>query len=109
MNNHLFNPNPINFQSEPLFLGTGRNITRLDLQTSPHITKLTADAIGKMWFAGDFSPSKDSKDYIANSQELNTLYMKNLKFQTLLDSVAARSVAEVFLPITTNPQLENWW
>ena len=35
--------------------------------------------------------------------------MKNLKFQTLLDSVAARSVLEVFLPITTSPQLEAWW
>ena len=109
MSNHLFSPSPINFQSEPLFLGSGRNIARLDLAISPHITKLTAEAIGKMWFAGDFSPSKDSKDYIANSKELNVLYMKNLKFQTLLDSVAARSVAEVFLPITTNPQLENWW
>ena len=95
--------------SQPLFLGDGRNISRLDLPLEPHISKATADAIGKLWFSGDFSPSKDAKDYIGNTSGLNRLFMKNLKFQTLLDSLAARSVAEVFLPITTNPQLESWW
>lgn len=112
VSNHLFNPNPINFQAEPLFLGTGRNITRLDLACEPHINKLTSDALGKLWFSGDFSVSKDGKDYVTLQSEqpkLNVLFMKNLKFQTLLDSLAARSVAEVFIPITTNPQLENWW
>ena len=112
MSNHLFNPNPINFQAEPLFLGTGRNITRLDLAIEPHISKMTESAIGKLWFSGDFSISKDGKDYVtiqSDQPKLNVLFMKNLKFQTLLDSLAARSVAEVFIPITTNPQLENWW
>lgn len=107
--NHLFNPEAINFATEPLFLGTGRNISRLDLNIEPHISKLSMEALGKLWFPGDFSPSKDAKDYIQNNPKLNLLFMKNLKFQTLLDSIAARSVVEVFLPITTNPQLENWW
>ena len=109
VSNHLFNPNPINFTKEPLFLGLGRNITRLDLSSESHISKMTADAIGKLWFSGDFSVSKDGKDYINNEAKLNLLFMKNLKFQTLLDSLAARSVVEVFIPITTNPMLENWW
>jgi len=109
MSNHLFNPNPIDFAKQPLFLGEGRNISRLDLSIEPHISKSTADALGKLWFAGDFSPSKDAKDYVSNQPNLNTLFMKNLKFQTLLDSLAARSVAEVFIPITTNPQLSSWW
>jgi ribonucleoside-diphosphate reductase beta chain len=109
VSNHLFNTNQIDFAKQPLFLGTGRNISRLDLSIEPHISKATADALGKLWFAGDFSPSKDAKSYIECSAQLNALFMKNLKFQTLLDSLAARSVAEVFIPITTNPQLEVWW
>ena len=109
MSQHLFNTNQIDFTNQPLFLGEGRNISRLDLSIEPHISKMTADAIGKLWFSGDFSPSKDGKDYISCSPSLNTLYMKNIKFQTLLDSLAARSVAEVFIPITTNPQLASWW
>jgi len=95
--------------NQPLFLGEGRNISRLDLPLEPRISKATADAIGKLWFAGDFSPTKDAKDHIACAKELNDLFMENLKFQTTLDSLAARSVSEVFLPITTNPQLESWW
>lgn len=106
---HLFHTKPINFSSSPLFLGEGRNISRLDLSIEANISQMTADAIGKMWFSGDFSPSKDGRDYVTNPPELNTLFMKNLKFQTLLDSLAARSVAEVFIPITTSPQLSSWW
>lgn len=109
MSNQLFNTQPIDFMSEPLFLGSGRNISRLDLPLEPQISKATADALGKLWFAGDFSPSKDAKDHLSCTPALNRLFMKNLKFQTLLDSLAARSVAEVFIPITTNPQLESWW
>ena len=110
MSNHLFHNNPIDFtRNEPLFLGTGRNIVRLDLSIEPGITKMHNDALGRLWFSGDFSYSKDAKDHVTCTKEVNELFMKNLKFQTLLDSLAARSVAEVFIPITTNPMLENWW
>lgn len=107
---HLFNYNPVDFTKSALFLDTtGRNISRLDLSIESHISACTAAALGKLWFPGDFSPSKDGKDYITCAPKLQTLFMKNLKFQTLLDSLAARSVAEVFIPVTTNPQLEVWW
>lgn len=110
MSNHLFNPNPVDFSKSSLFLDpSGRNISRLDLSIELHISKATATAIGKMWFSGDFSPSKDGKDYIGCGYSLKELFMKNLKFQTLLDSLAARAVSEVFIPITTNPQLASWW
>ena len=107
--NHLFNPEPIDFAGEPLFLGKGRNISRLDLNIEQGIQKQTDDALGKIWFANDFTYMEDAKDYTTMGVPLGTLYLKNLKFQTLLDSLAARSVAEVFIPITTNPQLESWW
>lgn len=110
MSNHLFNPNPIDFTKSALFLDpAGRNISRLDLSCEQHIAGMTEQAIGQLWFSGDFSPAKDGKDYLSCDPTLRDLFMKNLKFQTLLDSLAARSVAEVFLPITTSPQLESWW
>ena len=107
--NHLFNTNEIDFANEPLFLGTGRNITRLDLNIEQRIQKQVDDALGLMWFATDFSYQEDGKDFEKMDKKLKELFLKNLKFQTLLDSVAGRSVLEVFLPITTNPQLETWW
>lgn len=105
----VFDKKVIDFASEPLFLGTGRNVSRLDLNVEQGIQKQTDDAIGKIWFANDFSYTQDGKDYATMSQKLRNLYLKNLKFQTLLDSVASRTVVEVFIPITTNPQLESWW
>lgn len=106
---HLFSKENIDFTHEPLFLGSGRNVARLDLNIEQHIQKQVDDALGLMWFATDFTFGGDAKDYFKMDQKLSRLYLKNLKFQTLLDSVAARSVVEVFIPITTNPQLENWW
>ena len=107
--NQLFTKEPIDFMSEPLFLGTGRNVSRLELNLEQFIQKQTDDAIGKIWFANDFGYLDDAKDYKTMNVKLQDLYLKNLKFQTLLDSVASRTVAEVFIPITTNPQLESWW
>lgn len=106
---HLFSKENINFMDEPLFLGKGRNISRLDLNLEQGIQKQTDNALGLMWFATDFSYQGDAKDFTAMPENLRMLFLKNLKFQTLLDSVAGRSVAEVFVPITTNPQLESWW
>lgn len=105
----LLNNNHIDFANEPLFLGSGRNISRLDLNIEQHIQKQTAEALGKMWFPSDFTFNEDAKDFTMMDEKLQQLYLKNLKFQTLLDSVASRTVAEVFLPITTNPMLESWW
>jgi len=106
---NLFNPNNIDFTNEPLFLGSGRNVARNDLNIEQGIQKLTDNAQGLMWFKGDFPYKKDAKDFIKMTPELRNLYLKNFKFQTLLDSIAGRAVAEVFSPVTTNPQLELWW
>lgn len=107
--NHLFNENHIEFSDEPLFLGSGRNIARLELNIEQHIQKAKENAIGLMWFSGDFSYIEDGKDYALMDAKQQQLFLKNLKFQQLWDSNAARSVAECFIPCTTNPQLESWW
>jgi len=104
-----FSTENIEFTNEPLFLGKGRNVARLDLPIEQEIQKRTDKALGLMWFKTDFSYKKDGEDYAVMAQPLKTLFDKNLKFQTVGDSVAARSVSEVFGPITTNPQLEEWW
>lgn len=107
--NHLLNLSHIEFTEEPLFLGTGRNIARLELNLEQHIQKATDAAVGLMWFATDFSYIEDGKDYSLMETKQQELFLKNLKFQQMADSMAARSVAECFIPCTTNPQLESWW
>jgi len=105
----IFNKEFINFANEPLFFGKGRNIARLDLQVNESIMKKSEKALGLTWFPNDFSYVNDAKDYNNMDVLLKVLYLKNLKFQQLLDSIATRTVLEVFKPITTSPQLEHWW
>lgn len=109
MNKSVFCKEEIDFTKEPLFLGSGRNVARLDLPISQWIKKRTEKALGLTWFPGDFSYVQDAKDFAQLTPKLQQLFLANLKFQTVLDSVATRTVAEVFLPITTNPQLEEWF
>ncbi len=109
LSTHLFNPNPIDFTKSSLFLDkSGRNISRLDLSVEQNLSNMTATALGQIWFSDDFSYSKDAGDYQNMDPLLRELFLKNLKFQTLLDSLAARTVAEVFIPIATSPQVESW-
>jgi ribonucleoside-diphosphate reductase beta chain len=105
----IFSSDNINFENEPLFFGSGRNVARLDLNIEQWIQKLTDKQLGQTWFKHDFSYAQDAIDYNGLEPKLQELFLKNLKFQTVLDSVATRTVLEVFKPITTNPQLESWW
>lgn len=105
----IFSKEDIDFTKEPLFLGSGRNVARLDLNLESWIQKMIDKAQGLLWFKHDFSYTKDAKDFSKFTPELQRLFLQNLKFQTALDSVATRTVLEVFKPITTNPQLESWW
>jgi len=105
----IFSKEDIDFTKEPLFLGSGRNVARLDLNLENWIQKLIDKAQGLTWFKHDFSYTKDAKDFSKFTPELQRLFLQNLKFQTALDSVATRTVLEVFKPVTTNPQLESWW
>lgn len=108
-NYSIFSEQNIDFTNEPLFLGSGRNVARLDLNLEKFIQNMIDKGQGLTWFKHDFTYTKDAKDFSLFSPELQRLFLQNLKFQTALDSVATRTVLEVFKPITTNPQLESWW
>ena len=105
----IFNNKPIQFDREPLFFGTGRNIARLDLSIDQEIEQFYLALRAQLWFPTDFSLKQDAADYANMLEPERLLFLKNLKFQTLLDSIAARTVLEVFLPLTTSPRLEKWW
>ena len=52
--------------------------------------------------------SKDRADWQSLSESEKHIFISNLKYQTLLDSMAARSVNAVFLPLVSLPELETW-
>ena len=105
----IFTTDIIDFGEQPLFFGTdGRNIARLDINSEPFIDKMTKRHRSMFWLPHDVSYSQDAIDYTIMSENRREFFLKNLKFQTLLDSAATRGVLECFLPVCTSPQLESW-
>jgi len=104
----IFKEKEIDFTKEPMFFGSGKNIARTDLDLDTFFTKMYETQRGFMWFPSDFNYKDDTKGFLEMGKPLQELFLMNLKFQTLLDSVATRSVL-VFNDITTNPILERWW
>jgi ribonucleoside-diphosphate reductase beta chain len=99
----------IDFKKEPLFFGSGRNVSRLDLNLQKKIGKTRDEQKGVIWLPDDFPLEQDVVDFVNLSESLQQVFLANLKLQQLYDSVVARSIQEVFGPVTTNPQLESWW
>ena len=52
--------------------------------------------------------SKDRADWQSLTDCEKHIFISNLKYQTLLDSVAARSVNVCLLPLVSLPELETW-
>jgi ribonucleoside-diphosphate reductase beta chain len=52
--------------------------------------------------------SKDRADWQSLTDSEKHIFISNLKYQTLLDSMAARSVNAVLLPLVSLPELETW-
>ena len=105
----IFDNKVINFEEEPFFLGSGRNVSRLDLANEEWLDKQTARQLGKMWFKNDFSYLEDGKNFSTMSADRQWFFLENLNLQTGVDSIATRTAVEVFMPITTQPKGEKWW
>ena len=50
MKSSIYSTENINFNNEPLFLGSGRNVARLDLNIESWIQKQIDKAEGLTWF-----------------------------------------------------------
>jgi len=105
----IFTDKKIDFTKEPLFFGKGRNVARLDLPIEEYITKLTDKQLSQFWMPHDVGMGQDAKDYSVMSNDRKEFFLKNIKFQTVLDSNASRGVFETLAPVTTSPHLEKWW
>ena len=111
-------PNPYQYRSfhttqhdvlkEPMFLGTPVNVARYDQQKHVIFEKLTEKQLSFFWRPEEVDLSKDRVDYTRLSQAETHIFLANLKYQTLLDSVQGRSPNIALLPLVSLPELENW-
>jgi ribonucleoside-diphosphate reductase beta chain len=64
--------------------------------------------ISFFWRPEEVDVSKDRLDFQSLSDSEKHIFISNLKYQTLLDSIQGRSPNIAFLPIVSLPELETW-
>jgi len=103
-----FNQTPNNALLEPMFLGNSVNVSRYDQQRFTAFEKLIEKQLSFFWRPEEVDVSKDRADWQSLTASEKHIFISNLKYQTLLDSMAARSVNAVFLPLVSLPEVETW-
>ncbi|NQY87697.1 MAG: ribonucleotide-diphosphate reductase subunit beta [Colwellia sp.] len=103
-----FNQTPNDALLEPMFLGQSVNVSRYDVQKHPAFEKLIEKQLSFFWRPEEIDVSKDRADWQSLTVSERHIFISNLKYQTLLDSMAARSVNMVLLPLVSLPELETW-
>jgi len=104
----VFDTRKIDATTQPAFFGDSVNIARYDKQRYSVFEKMTDKQLGFFWRPEEVDISRDSKDFKALSTQEQHIFTSNLKRQILLDSVQGRGPVEVFLPLCSLPELENW-
>jgi ribonucleoside-diphosphate reductase beta chain len=103
-----FNQTPNNALLEPMFLGNSVNVSRYDQQRYVAFEKLIEKQLSFFWRPEEIDVSKDRADWQGLTNSEKHIFISNLKYQTLLDSMAARSVNAVLLPLVSLPEVETW-
>lgn len=103
-----FNEAKFDATKEPMFLGQNVNVARYDIQKYASFEKLTQKQLSFFWRPEEVDLTKDRKDFIGMADHERHIFLSNLKYQTLLDSVQGRSPNVAFLPLVSIPELETW-
>lgn len=104
----IFSQTPNNALKEPMFFGNPVNVARYDQQKHPIFEQLIEKQLSFFWRPEEVDVSKDRIDYGNLSSHEQHIFISNLKYQTLLDSIQGRSPNVVLLPLVSIPELETW-
>ena len=93
---------------EPMFFGQTVNVARYDQQKHEVFEKLIEKQLSFFWRPEEVDVSRDRIDYAALPPHEQHIFLSNLKYQTLLDSIQGRSPNVALLPLISLPELETW-
>lgn len=93
---------------EPMFLGQPVNVARYDQQKFEVFEKLIERQLSFFWRPEEIDVSQDRIDYQNLPEHEKHIFISNLKYQTLLDSIQGRSPNVALLPLVSIPELETW-
>jgi ribonucleoside-diphosphate reductase beta chain len=103
-----FNQKSFDTLKQPMFFGETVNVARYDIQKHKIFENLIEKQLSFFWRPEEVDLANDRKDFLDLPEHEQHIFLSNLKYQTLLDSVQGRSPNVAFLPIVSLPELETW-
>ncbi|MDO6682544.1 MULTISPECIES: class Ia ribonucleoside-diphosphate reductase subunit beta [unclassified Oceanobacter] len=103
-----FNRNEFDTFKQPMFFGEHVNVARYDQQKHKIFENLIEKQLSFFWRPEEVDLTNDRKDFLDLPDHEKHIFVSNLKYQTLLDSVQGRSPNVAFLPVVSLPELETW-
>ena len=103
-----FNKKDFDALKQPMFFGENVNVSRYDQQKHSVFENLIEKQLSFFWRPEEVDLSSDRKDFQNLPEHEKHIFISNLKYQTLLDSVQGRSPNVALLPIVSIPELETW-
>ena len=97
-----------NALKEPMFFGNPVNVARYDQQKYKIFSRLTEKQLSFFWRPDEIDLAKDRADYQSLSDSEKHIFISNLKYQILLDSVQGRAPSLALAPVSSLPELETW-
>ncbi len=108
MSYKTFNRNQFETFHQPMFFGENVNVSRYDTQKYKIFEQLIEKQLSFFWRPEEVDLSTDRKDFQQLPEHEKHIFLSNLKYQTLLDSVQGRSPNVALLPIVSLPEVETW-
>lgn len=103
----LINFNSGELLSQPIFFGDSLGIQRYDIQKYPIFEKLNDKQLSYFWQPHEINLSKDRADFTTLSEKEKNIFISNLKYQSLLDTVQSRGPG-LLRKYTSLPEVESF-
>lgn len=108
----VFNKITTDLTKQPMFFGEPQNIARYDIERYPIFGKLTDTMKSFYWNPEEINLQKDAADFKSLAEHEKHIFVMNISYQVLLDSVQERAPLTALLPWISLPELEAtviWW
>lgn len=104
----VFNKEQVDIMNEPMFFGSGLGIARYDIQRHRQFEELTEKQLGFFWRPEEVNLMTDKGQFDRLLPHQQDIFISNLKYQSLLDSIQGRAPAAVLAALVSDPSLDTW-
>ncbi|ARW58207.1 aerobic NTP reductase, small subunit [Serratia phage X20] len=104
----VFNKEQVDVLNEPMFFGSGLSIARYDIQRHKTFEDLIEKSLSFFWRPEEVNLMMDRAQYEKLPVHQQEIFVNNLKYQSLLDTIQGRAPAAVLSALISDPSLDTW-